>query len=323
MGMFDISYAKSSAMPSGGEFDVVVIGAGPAGLASAIYASRAKLNVVVIDKGIVPGGQIATTSLVEDYPGIEKISGEGLGESMKRAAESFGAIIKLGEIVKSIKDNGKLKEIETSKGKYSAKAVIFATGARYKKLNVPGEGKFFGKGVSFCAVCDAPFFKDKNVVVIGGGNSAVEEAIYLTKFASRVTLMHRRDKLKADKVIQDRAFANSKISYLWDSETLEVLGNEKLMGLRIKNTKTNAISDVQCDGVFVYVGMEPSFELVMGLADLDGQGYVMTNERMETRTKGLYAAGDVRKSPFKQAITASGDGAIAAHEAEKFIEANY
>jgi thioredoxin reductase (NADPH) len=323
MGMFDVSYAKSSAQPSGGEFDVVIVGAGPAGLASAIYASRAKLKTMVIDKGIVPGGQIATTSSVEDYPGIEKISGEGLGESMKRAAESFGAIINLGETVKSIKDNGKLKEIETSKGKYSSKVIIFAAGARFRKLGVPGEDRFFGKGVSFCAVCDAPFFRGKDIIVIGGGNSAVEEAIYLTKFAGKVTIMHRRDKLKADKVIQDRAFANKSISYIWDSEAVEVLGNETLTGLRIKNTKTNAVSDVTCDGIFVYVGTEPSSELVKGLADLDEQGYIMTNERMETRTKGLYAAGDVRKSPFKQAITASGDGAIAAHEAEKLIEGNH
>ncbi|MCX6774026.1 MAG: thioredoxin-disulfide reductase [Candidatus Micrarchaeota archaeon] len=323
MGMFDISYAKGSSQPSGGEFDVVIIGAGPAGLASAIYASRAKLKAVVIDKGIVPGGQIATTSSVEDYPGIERISGEGLGQSMKKAAESFGAIINLGETVKSIKDSGKLKQIETGKGKYSTKAIIFAAGARFKKLGVPGEDKFFGKGVSFCAVCDAPFFKGKNIIVIGGGNSAVEEALYLTKFAGKVTIMHRRDKLKADKVIQDRAFANKNISYIWDSEAVEVLGNETLTGLRIKNTKTNIISDVPCDGIFVYVGMDPNSDLVKDLADLDEQGYIMTNERMETRTKGLYAAGDVRKSPFKQAITASGDGAIAAHEAEKFIEGSH
>jgi len=323
MGMFDISYAKASSGASGGEFDVVIIGAGPAGLSAAIYAARAKLKVAVIDKGAVPGGQIATTSFVEDYPGIERISGEGLGEAMRRSAESFGASIRLGETATSIKENGKMKEVVTTKGKYSAKAVILTTGAKYRKLNVPGEERFIGKGVSFCAVCDAPFFKGKSVVVIGGGNSAVEEAIYLAKFADRVTLMHRRDRLKADKVIQDRAFANKGISYIWDSETVEVLGSERLTGLKTRNTRTGEASEVSCDGVFVYIGMEPSFELADGLADMDESGYVITNERMETRTKGFYAAGDVRKSPFKQAITAAAEGATAAHEAELYIEENF
>ena len=319
MGMFDTSFAKSL-QKADSDWDVIIIGAGPAGLSAALYAARAKLKTLVLDKGIVPGGQIATTGAVEDYPGIGSISGEGLGESMGKAAESFGAMIRMAEPVSAIRDKGKTKEVETSKATYKAKAVIFASGATYKRLNVPGEEKFFAKGVSFCAVCDAPFFKGKNIAVIGGGNSAVDEAIYLTRFAEKVTLIHRRDALKADKVIQERAFANPKMSFIWNSEVLEILGNEKLAGIRIKDSKTGKTSDFACDGVFVYIGMEPSSSLIKGLVELDANGYILTNEKMETKTPGLYVAGDVRSSPFKQAITAAAEGAIAGHEAGKYIE---
>ena len=319
MGAFDIPFAKSL-QKTDSDWDVIIIGAGPAGLSAALYAARAKLKTLVLDKGIVPGGQIATTDKVEDYPGINSISGESLGQSMGKAAESFGAIIRMAEPVSAIRDKGKIKEVETSKTTYTAKAVIFASGAAYRRLNVPGEDRFFAKGVSFCAVCDAPFYKNKRLAVIGGGNSAVEEAIYLTKFADKVTLIHRKDALKADKVIQDRAFANPKISFIWNAEVIEVLGKEKFSGIRLKDSKTGKASDFACDGVFVYVGMDPSSILLKGLVELDANGYAITNERMETKTPGIYVAGDVRKSPFKQAITAAAEGAIAGHEAGKYIE---
>jgi thioredoxin reductase (NADPH) len=318
MGEFDMSFAKPM-QKAGADWDVIIIGAGPAGLSAALYSARAKLKTLVLDKGAVPGGQIATTGLIEDYPGVGGMTGGDLGDAMAKAAESFGAVIRLAEPVSAIRDKGKTKEIETPKGKYNAKAVILGLGATYRKLNVPGEEKFLGKGVSFCAVCDAPFFKGKSVAVIGGGNSAVDEAIYLTKFAERVTIIHRRDALKADKVIQDRAFANKKISFIWNSEVIGVLGKEKFNGLKIKDSKGKA-SEFSCDGVFVYIGMEPNSSLLKGLADLDKSGYVMTNEKMETKTKGVYVAGDVRSSPFKQAITAAGEGAIAGHYAGQYIE---
>jgi thioredoxin reductase (NADPH) len=320
MESFDISFAKSL-QKADSVWDVIIIGAGPAGLSAALYAARARLRTLVLDKGAVPGGQIAATGTVEDYPGVGSISGEGLGKSMGKAAESFGAVIRMAEPVSAIRDKGKSKEVETPKAAYTAKAVIFASGAAYRRLNVPGEDRFFGKGVSFCAVCDAPFFKGKHVAVVGGGNSAVEEAIYLTKFAEKVTLIHRRDALKADKVIQERAFANPKMSFIWNSEAVEILGNERLAGIRLKDSKTGKASDFACDGVFVYVGMEPNSSLLKGLADLDKNGYILANERMETKTPGIYAAGDVRSSPFKQAITAAAEGAIAGHEAGKYIEA--
>jgi thioredoxin reductase (NADPH) len=319
MGAFDMSFAKSI-QKTDSDWDVIIIGAGPAGLSAALYSARAKLKTLVLDKGAVPGGQIATTGTIEDYPGIGSISGEGLGQAMAKAAESFGAVIRLAEPVSAIKDNGKTKGVEASRGKYTAKAVILALGATYRKLNVPGEDRFFGKGVSFCAVCDAPFCKGMDVAVIGGGNSAVDEAIYLTKFAKKVTIIHRRDALKADKVIQDRAFSNPKISFIWNSEVVEVLGKEKFEGLKIEDTKTGKVSDFPCGVVFVYVGMEPNSSLLKGLADLDANGYVKTNEGMETKTKGIYVAGDVRSSPFKQAITAAGEGAIAGHKAGEYVE---
>jgi thioredoxin reductase (NADPH) len=319
MGMFDLSFTKPTEK-AGKDWDIIIIGAGPGGLAAALYAARAGLKALVLDKGVVPGGQIATTSTVEDYPGIQSISGEALGAAMKKAAESFGATVMMGETVSSISDKGKTKSVSTSKAEYSAKAVILATGAKYKKLNVPGEDMFLGKGVSFCAVCDAPFFKGKRIAVIGGGNSAVDEALYLARFAEKVTLIHRRDSLKADKVLQERLFANPKISVIWNNEVAEIKGNGKVEKLILKNTKDGSGSELACDGVFVYVGMEPNSALANGLAGMDAQGYILTNEKMETRAKGVYAVGDARASPFKQAITAAGEGAIAAHEAELYIE---
>ncbi len=298
------------------EWDVIIIGAGPAGLAAAIYSSRALLKTLVIDKHILPGGQIGTTYLVEDYPGIESISGEELGKRMMEHAKKVGSKIALGEEVREI--NLETKEVKTTKGTYKAKAIIIATGARERKLNIPGENEFKGKGVSYCAVCDAVFFKDKEVIVVGGGNSAVEESLYISKFAKKVYIVHRRDSFRAEKIAQERVFKNPKIEILWNTEVKEINGKEHVNSVVLYNNKTQETKEMKIDGIFIYIGMIPNTELFE--VEKDERGYIITNEKMETSVKGVYAAGDVRKSLVKQAVTAAAEGAIAALMAEKYIE---
>ena len=270
-------------------YDVIIIGAGPAGMTAALYASRSNLSVLMIERG-APGGQMNNTAEVENYPGFESILGPELAFKMYEGAIKFGVENAYG-IVQSITDQGEFKEVATEDKTYQGKTVIIATGCVHRKLGVKGEEEFAGRGVSYCAVCDGAFFRNKRLIVVGGGDSAVEEAIYLTQFASEVTIVHRRDELRAQKIIQDRAFANEKISFIWDSVVEEIKGNEMVVtGVQIRNVKT------------------------------DEAGWILTNDQMETSIPGVYAIGDVREKGLRQITTAVGDGSIAGQQVFDFIE---
>ncbi len=290
------------------KYDNIIIGAGPAGLSAALYSARAGKKVLVLDKA-TPGGQIYLSSLVENYPGVKSTDGQKLVETMVEQAKSFGAVIKpFSEVIEADLKN---KTVKTNDAQYPADSIIIATGNRWKKLNVPGEEKFVGRGVSYCATCDGPFFKGQTVAVIGGGNTAVEEGIHLTNFASKVILVHRRDELRAEKYIADKALNHEKMEFLWNSEVVSINGNEKVESLTVKNNKTNEEKTIELGGVFIFVGMLPNSEMFKGQIDLDERGYILTNEKMQTSIPGVYAAGDVRSSPVKQITTAAADGTIA------------
>lgn len=291
------------------ECDILILGAGPAGLTAAIYAARAGRKVIALDKATA-GGQIASSWLVENYPGIKKSSGQEITAVMAEQAKSFGAkIIEFAEITSL---DLKKKEVKTPNGAYKGKAIIIATGNRERKLGVPGENELKGRGVSYCATCDAPFFKGKEIVVVGGGNSALKEALYLAGFASRVTIVHRRGDFRAEKKIEETASKNPKIKFLMDSEISSINGKEKVESITVKSLKTNKETELKVSGVFIYVGMLPNSELFKNQVETDEQGFIITNEHMETSVSGVYAAGDARKSPVKQLATAVGDGATAA-----------
>lgn len=305
-------------------YDVIVIGAGPAGLTAGLYASRAKLKTLIIEK-LIDGGQIVGTNDVENYPGAPKnTTGPSLIDRMKEQAKDFGAE-KVYENVVSVDLKANPKIITTDSNEYQAKTVIIATGAKPKKLNIPGESKFAGRGISFCATCDGPFSEGIHTYVIGGGDAAVEEAMFLTKFASKVTLIHRRDKLKSAKSIQEKAFKNEKLDFIWDSQVVEILGDTKMESFKLENLKTGEITTITPDegdkrfSIFVFIGYDPNTELFKDQLDLK-YGYVFTNEDMETEIPGVFAAGDVRVKLLRQVVTATADGAIAAVQAEKFIE---
>lgn len=300
-------------------FDCLIVGAGPAGLSAAIYASRSKLKTIVFEKTKI-GGQAAITDDIENYPGsMEEATGPKIVKRMKEQAESFGAEFVMEEIV-GINTDSKIKKVITKKNIYEGRTIIIATGAEHTTLNVPGEREFTGKGVSYCATCDADFFTDLDVVVVGGGDSAVQEALYLTKFAESVTIVHRRDQLRAAKSIQDKAFKNQKIKFIWNSVVEKIEGDEIVQKIIIKNVKTGEISAIKTDGVFVFVGMKPVTDLFRGLVNMDERGYIFTDDDMKTNIPGVFAAGDCRVKMLRQIVTASADGAIAAVSAEKYLE---
>ncbi|HZW67564.1 MAG TPA: thioredoxin-disulfide reductase [Pseudogracilibacillus sp.] len=300
-------------------YDVIIVGAGPAGMTAAVYASRANLDTLMLERG-VPGGQMADTEAIENYPGFESILGPDLSNKMFEHAQKFGAVYAYGE-VQSVKDHGDYKEITAGDKTYKTKAIIITTGAEYRKVGVPGEEELTGRGVSYCAVCDGAFFKDRQLVVIGGGDSAVEEGMYLTRFAEKVTVIHRRDELRAQKILQDRAFANDKMEFIWDTVVEEIKeADGKVGSVALKNVKTGEKSELKTDGVFVYVGTVPLSEPFKSLGIVDEEGYIPTNENMETEIPGIFAAGDVRVKDLRQVVTATGDGSIAAEEAIKYIE---
>jgi len=302
----------------GDTYEVIIIGGGPAGLSAGLYASRARLRTLLIEKGIF-GGQIANAAHVENYPGFpDGISGLELGELMHRQATEYGLETLAAEVYGIALAMGGTV-IETTEGDYLANAVIIATGAEFNRLGVPGEERLTGRGVSYCATCDGPLFKDRVVAVIGGGDSAVEEGILLTRFASEVILIHRRDQLRASRLLQERAFANKKMSFLWDTVVEEILGNDRVTGLRVRNVKTGSTSTIEASAAFIYVGQHPNTDCIGKLIALDEEGRIPTDERMETEIKGIFAAGDIRKNSSRQAITAAGDGATAAISAEKFL----
>ncbi|MBB5173449.1 thioredoxin-disulfide reductase [Texcoconibacillus texcoconensis] len=301
-------------------YDVIIIGAGPAGMTAAVYTSRANLSTVMIERGM-PGGQMANTEDVENYPGYESILGPDLSNKMFSHAKKFGAEYAYGD-VKEIVDGKEYKTIVTGNGEFKGRAVIITTGAKYKELGVPGEKELGGRGVSYCAVCDGAFFKDKELVVVGGGDSAVEEAVFLTKFASKVTVVHRRDELRAQKILQDRAFANDKIDFIWSHTVKEINdgGNGKVGSVTLVNKEDGSEREFKTDGVFIYIGMLPINEPFLNLGITNEDGYVETNDEMETKISGIFAAGDIREKTLRQIVTATGDGSIAAQTAQHYIE---
>jgi len=299
-------------------YDVVIVGAGPAGMTAAVYASRANLKTVMLERG-VPGGQMANTEDVENFPGFDFITGPELSSKMFEHAQKFGAEYKYGDL-QTVEDHGNYKLLKTSSEEFKTKTVIIATGAEYKKIGVPGEELLTGRGVSYCAVCDGAFFKERELVVIGGGDSAVEEGVYLTKFASKVTIVHRRAELRAQKILQERAFKNEKIEFIWDTELQSINGESKVGSVTLLDKNTGNTYDYDTDGVFVYIGMLPLTKPFKDLGILNELNYVETNREMETSVPGIFAAGDVIDKTLRQIVTATGDGSIAAENAQKYIE---
>lgn len=303
-------------------YDIVIIGGGPAGLAAGLYAGRAKLKTLIIEQ-LVAGGQAATTDLIENYPGApEGSTGPDITERMEEQAKKFGCEFVMAGVT-AVDLSGKEKVVTTNAGEFKGKAVIITSGATHRKLGCPGEEEFTGRGVSFCATCDAAFFEELPVAVVGGGDSAISAAIYLTKFASRVYVIHRRDALRATKVVQEKAFENPKIEIVWDSIVDEIKGSETVEALRLKNVKTGQFSDLPVDGVFMYVGLVPNTEFLTGQVKLSPQNYIPVTANMETDVPGVFAAGDVTAKLLRQVVTAVGDGATAAVAAEKYIEDNF
>lgn len=300
-------------------YDVIIIGAGPAGLTAAVYTSRANLSTLMIERG-VPGGQMMNTEEVENYPGFDSIVGPDLSNKMFEHAKKFGAEYAYGDI-KEVIDGKEYKIIKAGTKEYKARTIIIATGAEYKKLGVQGESELGGRGVSYCAVCDGAFFKNKQLVVVGGGDSAVEEGVYLTRFAEKVTIVHRRDELRAQKILQDRAFSNEKIDFIWNHTVKQINEKDGKVGsVTLVSTVDGSEQEFSCDGVFIYIGMVPLTKPFEGLGILNENGYIETNEQMETNVPGIFAAGDVREKQLRQIVTATGDGSIAAQSAQHYIE---
>ena len=308
-------------------YDVIILGGGPAGLTAGLYAGRSRLSTLIIEKG-QDGGQIAITDEIENYPGqmVEGESGPSLIARMTEQAKKFGAE-RCADMIKSADLNGEIKTLVGVKGEYQAKTVIIATGAFPKPIGCENEGKFTGKGISFCATCDAAFFEDFEVYVVGGGDSAVEEAMYLTKFARKVTIIHRRDELRAAKSIQEKAFANPKIAFMWDSVVVRVDGDDLLSSMTVKNVKTGELTVVEADeedglfGLFGFIGYNPNSKLFEGMLEMEN-GYIRTDDNMHTNIPGVFAAGDIRVKSLRQVVTAAADGAIAAMQAEHYISSH-
>lgn len=301
------------------EFDTVILGGGPAGLSAAIYAGRGAISVAVIDKSML-GGQPTNYLELENYPGFGMVGGFELMENFENHADRFGIQKFPMQEIDSMDLVSSVKTIETKEATFKAKSVILATGAQAKKLGIPGEKEFIGRGVSYCAVCDGAFYKEKTVAVVGGGNAAVEEAMYLTKFADKVYIIHRRDTLRADKIIQERAFKNEKIEFIFDAVPKEIIGDNLVNTLVLENVKTKEITNLKTDGVFPYIGFSPNVEGFNGQLRQDEGGFVVTDNTMQTSVEGVFAVGDLRTTPLRQVITAAADGAVGAVYATKYIE---
>ena len=299
-------------------YDVIIIGGGPAGLSAGLYTSRARLNSLLIEKGLV-GGQIANAERVENYPGFpEGISGSELGEQMHQQATKYGLKTILAEAT-GIEVQEEHKVVRTTEGDFTAKAIILAGGSKHQKLGVPGEEEFTGKGVSYCATCDGFFFKDQPVAVVGGGDAAITEALHLTKLTSKVTVIHRRRQLRASRILQEKAFSEPKIEFLWDTIVEKIEGEDLVKQVSLHQVKTGENSTLLVAGIFISIGFKPDTDYLTGILPLDAVGHIITNEKMETRIPGILAAGDIRHNSARQAITAAGDGATAAIYAEKFL----
>ena len=300
------------------EYDIVIIGAGPAGLAAGLYAARARRKTLLVEKNIT-GGQIALTAAIENYPGIVDINGFDLGQAMQQQAETYGMETAYAAVEAIEPQEDKRHLIRTNEGDYLAKALIITSGADYNRLDVPGEERLTGRGVSYCATCDAAFFKDMEVAVVGGGDAAMDEGLFVARYASKVYVIHRRDQLRASAVLQERAFANPKLSFIWNTVVEEIRGEEAVESLRLRNVVTGEESDLTVAAVFIFIGQTPNTSFLDGLVEMDGGKHVIVNAWMETSRPGVFAAGDVRNDSARQVISAAGDGATAAIRADHYI----
>ncbi len=300
-------------------YDLIIIGGGPAGLSAGMYAGRASLKTLVIDKGLM-GGQMQNTLEVENYPGIPQITGPELSEQMYQHMLAFGAEFKQAEIA-SVALTSDIKVVHlANKETLQSKAIIIASGAQPRYLGVPGEKEFAGRGVSYCATCDGAFFRGKNVVVVGGGDSAVEEGLFLTRYAESVTIIHRRESLRAQPILQERAFAHEKITFIWNTTVTEILGEQKVTAVSLQDVTSNTSKQLRADGIFIYVGFTPNTSYLKDSGLLDKGGYVVTNQNMQTEQRGVFAAGDVRATNLRQIVTAASDGAVAAMASYHYLD---
>ncbi len=302
-------------------YDVIVIGGGPGGYTAALYAARANLSVLVLEK-LTPGGQMGTTDVIDNYPGFpEGIGGFDLAMQMKQGAERFGAETKLSEVTQ-VELKGSPKRVVTPEGTYQAHTVVLASGAHPRELGLPGERELRGRGVSYCATCDGMFYRNRTVAVVGGGNTAVADVLYLSRICKKVYLIHRREELRASKVYLDPLQKAENVEFVWDSEVKEILYGETVTGVKVKHKRTGDIRELAVDGLFVAVGHIPNTELVKGQVDLDEAGYVLAGETTRTNLPGVFAVGDLRKKPLRQVVTAASDGAVAAHVIEEYFTAS-
>lgn len=315
--MLDFSLGRGEETPPTDKtYDIIILGGGPAGLTAGLYAARAGRDTLVVEKGIY-GGQIATTTHIENYPAFDG-TGPELGERMHQQATKFGMRGVVAEAT-AVQVRGEVKQVSTTVGGYKARVLILAMGTHYADLGVPGEKEYRGRGVSYCATCDGPFFRNKVVAVVGGGDTACQEGLHLASLASKLVLIHRRNELRAAKVLQDRILGDPKVEMRWDTVVEAIAGNGAVNALRLRNVKTGERSEVPVNGVFILVGLVPNSELVQGQVKLDERGYILANARMETDVPGVFTAGDIRQTPLRQVVTAAGDGAIAAFIADDYL----
>ena len=303
-------------------YDIIIIGGGPAGLTAGLYAARGRMNALLVES-LTVAGQATMTEMIENYPGIEKTTGPGFVDAIKKQVEVFGLECRQGTVKRVSRSEERsipTWHVEDSSGAHETLSVIVASGARPRKLQVPGEEEFFGKGVSYCATCDGAFFRDKNIVVVGGGDTAVEEALFLTRFGKKVTLVHRRDRLRAARILQERAFSSEKMEFAWNSVVEDISGGGKVEKVGVKNLKTGEKADILCDGVFLYVGWRPNTDFLKGVVRLDERGHIIVDSEMKTSQEGMFAGGDCCKKHLHQIITACGDGATAAFSAQRWVE---
>lgn len=303
------------------EYDVVIIGGGPAGLAAGLYAARGRHRAVMIEKGVI-GGQISLTEMVENYPGIPNINGFDLAQAMLQQAESHGMETEYAS-VSGIEKAGSRWRLRTNAGDFIAKAVVITSGAEYNRLGVPGEERLTGKGVSYCATCDAAFFKEMEVAVVGGGDAALDEGLFTTRFASKVNVIHRRDELRASRILQERALAHPKMEFHWNTVVEEILGEDLVTGLRLRNVVTGETSEMPVSAAFIFIGQHPNTDFLTGLVPMDAGKHILVDDWMTTSVPGLFAAGDVRQNSARQVASSVGDGVTAAIAADHYISANF